>query len=131
MSMGKAMSGVVALVIAAGIFAEGFKAVGMSILFVVITTLVTIITGSNGASFYPLIEMVPKIAKDMGVNPVMLVLPMHQASTIARPLSPVAGVVVAIAAMLKMSPLELVKRASVPSIAGLIAHHIFAFWLSL
>jgi len=75
--------------------------------------------------------MVPKIAKDMGVNPVMLVLPMHQASTIARPLSPVAGVVVAIAAMLKMSPLELVKRASVPSIAGLIAHHIFAFWLSL
>lgn len=131
MSMGKAMSGVVALVIAAGIFAEGFKALGMSILFVVITTLVTIITGSNGASFYPLIEMVPKIAKDMGVNPVMLVLPMHQASTIARPLSPVAGVVVAIAAMLKMSPLELVKRASVPSIAGLIAHHIFAFWLSL
>lgn len=149
MSMGKAMSGVVALVIAAGIFAEGFKAlgmvdaivnlsssvgagaIGMSILFVVITTLVTIITGSNGASFYPLIEMVPKIAKDMGVNPVMLVLPMHQASTIARPLSPVAGVVVAIAAMLKMSPLELVKRASVPSIAGLIAHHIFAFWLSL
>lgn len=111
--------------------AVGAGAVGMSILFVVITTLVTIITGSNGASFYPLIEMVPKIAKDMGVNPVMLVLPMHQASTIARPLSPVAGVVVAIAAMLKMSPLELVKRASVPSIAGLIAHHIFAFWLSL
>ena len=29
MSMGKAMSGVVALVIAAGIFAEGFKALGM------------------------------------------------------------------------------------------------------
>ncbi len=50
----------------------------------------------------------------MGVNPVSLVLPMHQASTIARPLSPVAGVVIAIAGMLKMNPLELIKRSSVP-----------------
>ena len=147
-SMGKALSGVVALVIAAGVFASGFKAlgmvdalvslassvgagaIGMSILFVVITTTVAIIAGSNGASFYPIVEMVPKIAKDMGVNPVMLVLPMHQASTIARPLSPVAGVVVAIAGMLNMSPLELVKRASVPCIAGLISHHIFVFLLA-
>lgn len=148
-AMGKSMGGVVALVIAAGVFAEGFKALGMldaivsvassvgagglgmSLIFVLITTAVAIIAGSNGASFYPLVEMVPKIAKDLGVNPVMLVLPMHQASTIARPMSPVAGVVVAIAGMLKMSPLELVKRASVPSIAGLVSHHIFVFWLSL
>lgn len=142
-SMGKCFAGVVALVIAAGIFAQGFKslgmldaivstansvgagAIGLSILFVLITTAVAIISGSNGASFYPIVEMIPKIAKDMGVNPVALVLPMHQASTIARPLSPVAGVVVAIAAMLKMNPMELVKRASVPCIAGLIAHHLF------
>lgn len=148
-AMGKAMSGVVALVIAAGVFAEGFKALGMldaivglatdfgfgalgmSIMFVVITVLVTIIAGSNGASFYPIVEMIPKIAKDMGVNPVSLVLPMHQASTIARPLSPVAGVVIAIAGMLKMNPLELIKRSSVPCIIGLIVHHILVFWLAV
>ena len=148
-AMGKSLAGVVSLVIAAGVFAEGFKALGMldaivglandvgagalgmSVLFVVITTLVTIIAGANGASFYPLVEMVPKIAKDMGVNPVTLVLPMHQASTIARPLSPVAGVVVAIAAMLKMNPLELVKRASVPCVIGLLMHHVSVFWLAL
>ena len=147
-AMGKAMAGVVSLVIAAGVFAEGFKAlgmidalvdvanevgagaIGMSILFVVITTLVTLIAGSNGASFYPLVEMVPKIAKDMGVNPVTLVLPMHQASTIARPMSPVAGVVIAIAAMLKMNPMELVKRSSVPCIVGLIVHQIVVFALA-
>ena len=148
-AMGKSLAGVVSLVIAAGVFAEGFKALGMidaivgvandvgagalgmSILFVVITTLVTLIAGSNGASFYPLVEMVPKIAKDMGVNPVTLVLPMHQASTIARPMSPVAGVVVAISAMLKMNPMELVKSASVPCIVGLIVHHISVFVLAL
>ena len=148
-AMGKSLTGVVSLVIAAGVFAEGFKAlgmvdalvkmanqfgagaIGMSILFVAITSVVTIIAGSNGASFYPLVEMVPKIAKDMGVNPVALVLPMHQASTIVRPLSPVAGVVVALSAMLKMNPMELIKRASVPSIVGLVVHHLFVFWLSV
>lgn len=148
-AMGKSMAGVVSLVIAAGIFAEGFKALGMldaivhsatsvgaggmvmSIIFVLITTVVAIIAGSNGASFYPLVEMVPSIAKSLNVSNVLLVLPMHQASTIARPLSPVAGVVVAIAGMLKMSPLELVKRSSVPCILGLISHHIFVWLLSL
>ena len=148
-AMGKSLSGVVILIIAAGVFAEGFKALGMldsivklanslgfggfgmSVLFVVITTLVTIISGSNGASFYPLIEMVPHIAAKLNVSSVMLVLPMHQASTIARPLSPVAGVVVAIAGMLKCSPLDIVKRCSVPAVLGLVSHHIFVFLLSL
>lgn len=148
-SMGRALSGVVVLIIAAGVFAEGFKALGMidaivnlantlgfggfgmSVLFVVITTLVTIVAGSNGASFYPLVEMVPSIAGKLGVSSVMLVLPMHQASTIARPLSPIAGVVVAIAGMLKVNPFALVKRCSVPAILGLISHHIFVFLLAL
>ena len=43
----------------------------------------------------------------------------------------VAGVVVAIAAMLKMNPLELVKRASVPCVIGLLVHHVSVFWLAL
>ena len=146
-SMGKALSGVVALVVAAGVFASGFKALGMldaivglagtvgagamgmSVLFVVITTLVAVISGSNGASFYPIVEMIPSIAKSMGVNPVLLVLPMHQASTIARPLSPVAGVVVAVSGMLNISPLELVKRSSVPCLVGLVAHQFIVLWL--
>ena len=63
----------------------GFGGFGMSVLFVVITTLVTIISGSNGASFYPLIEMVPHIAAKLNVSSVMLVLPMHQASTYRSP----------------------------------------------
>ena len=147
-SMGKSFSGIVSLVIAAGIFAEGFKAIGMldmlvefagtagiggigmSILLVLITSVVTIIAGSNGASFYPMVEMVPTMAKSLGVPPVMLILPMHQASTIARPLSPVAGVVVAVCGILKISPFELIKRTSVPCIVGLVAHQILAFMIS-
>ena len=121
-AMGKSLSGVVVLIIAAGVFAEGFKALGM---------IDAIISGSNGASFYPLIEMVPQIASKLNVSSVMLVLPMHQASTIARPISPVSGVVIAIAGMLKCSPMDIVKRCSVPAILGLVSHHIFVFLLSL
>lgn len=148
-AMGRSLSGVVALIIAAGVFAQGFKSLGMldsivslantlglggfgmSVVFVLITTVVAIIAGSNGASFYPLVELAPQIATKLNVSSVMLVLPMHQASTIARPLSPVAGVVVAIAGMLKCNPLSLVKRCSVPAILGLISHHIFVFLLVL
>lgn len=147
-AMGRSFGGVVILVIAAGIFADGFKALGMlsaivnsaqslgmgglgmSIVFVLITVVVSIITGSNGASFYPIVSMIPTIAKSLNIPAVTLVLPMHQASTMARPLSPVAGVVVAIAGMLKVSPFEIVKRASVPCIVALIVNHIFVFLLA-
>ena len=80
--MGKAMSGSGGSGYCRRSFAEGFKALGMldaivglatdfgfgalgmSIMFVVITVLVTIINaGSNGASFYPIVEMIPKLQK--------------------------------------------------------------------
>lgn len=148
-SMGRAFGGIVILVIAAGVFADGFKALGMlkaivdsaetlglggpgmSIVFVLITVIVSIVTGSNGASFYPIVSMIPTIAKSLNVPAVTLVLPMHQASTMARPLSPVAGVVVAVAGMLKVSPFEIVKRGSVPCIVALIVNHIFVYILAM
>ncbi|EJX01814.1 cryptic C4-dicarboxylate transporter DcuD [gut metagenome] len=147
-AMGRSFGGVVILVIAAGIFADGFKALGMlsaivnsaqslgmgglgmSIVFVLITVVVSIITGSNGASFYPIVSMIPTIAKSLNVPAVTLVLPMHQASTMARPLSPVAAVVVAIAGMLKVSPFAIVKRVCVPCVVALIVNHIFVYVLA-
>ena len=148
-AMGRAFSGVVILVIAASIFADGFKALGMldaivnsanaiglggpgmSIVFVLISVLVSIVTGSNGASFYALVSMIPTVAKSLNVPAVTLVLPLHQASSMARPLSPVAGVVVAVAGMLKATPFEIVKRGSVPCIVGLIVHHISVYILAM
>lgn len=148
-AMGRAFSGVVILVIAASIFADGFKALGMldaivnsanaiglggpgmSIVFVLISVLVSIVTGSNGASFYALVSMIPTVAKSLNVPAVTLVLPLHQASSMARPLSPVAGVVVAVAGMLKATPFEIVKRGSVPCVVGLIVHHISVYILAM
>ncbi|HHX3543206.1 TPA: anaerobic C4-dicarboxylate transporter DcuC, partial [Enterobacter asburiae] len=47
-------------------------------------------------------------------------IPMLQASNLGRTISPVSGVVVAVAGMAKISPFEVVKRTSVPVIVGLI-----------
>ena len=45
---------------------------------------------------------------------------MLQASNLGRTISPVSGVVVAVAGMANISPFEVVKRTSVPVIVGLI-----------
>jgi len=45
---------------------------------------------------------------------------MLQASNLGRTISPVSGVVVAVAGMANISPFEVVKRTSVPVLVGLI-----------
>lgn len=45
---------------------------------------------------------------------------MLQASNLGRTISPVSGVVVAVAGMANISPFEVVKRTSVPVLVGLV-----------
>lgn len=45
---------------------------------------------------------------------------MLQASNLGCTMSPVSGVVVAVAGMAKISPFEVVKRTSVPVLVGLL-----------
>ncbi|PSW05680.1 anaerobic C4-dicarboxylate transporter DcuC [Photobacterium lipolyticum] len=136
--MADAFSGVVMLLIAAGVFAQGLKSVGfidnllhlaevagaggivLMILLVAITTVAAITTGSGNAPFYAFVELIPSLAAKMGINPAYLVIPMLQASNLGRTVSPVSGVVVACAGMAKLSPFEVAKRTSVPVIVGIV-----------
>ncbi|MBS0972414.1 C4-dicarboxylate transporter DcuC, partial [Serratia rubidaea] len=136
--MADAFAGVVMLLVAAGVFAQGLSTVGfisgliataqsfgtggiiMMLVLVAITMLAAMATGSGNAPFYAFVELIPKLAAQMSVNPAYLVIPMLQASNLGRTLSPVSGVVVAVAGMAKISPMEVVKRTSVPVIVGLI-----------
>ncbi|MHC2040884.1 anaerobic C4-dicarboxylate transporter DcuC [Klebsiella pneumoniae] len=77
-------------------------------------------TGSGNAPFYAFVEMIPKLAHSSGINPAYLSIPMLQASNLGRTISPVSGVVVAVAGMAKISPFEVVKRTSVPVLVGLL-----------
>ncbi|CFQ42439.1 C4-dicarboxylate transporter DcuC [Yersinia frederiksenii] len=136
--MADAFATVVMLLVAAGVFAQGLSTVGfisgliglaqsfgtggiiMMLVLVVITMLAAMTTGSGNAPFYAFVELIPKLAAQMGINPAYLVIPMLQASNLGRTLSPVSGVVVAVAGMAKISPFEVVKRTSVPVLVGLI-----------
>lgn len=136
--MADAFANVVMLLVAAGVFAQGLSTVGfissliglaqnfgsgsivMMLVLAVITVLAAMTTGSGNASFYAFVELIPKLATKMGINPEYLVIPMLQASNLGRTISPVSGVIVAVAGMAKISPFEVVKRTSVPVLVGLI-----------
>lgn len=136
--MANAFSSVVILLVAAGVFAQGLKSVGfidnllhladsagaggifLMILLVLITTIAAITTGSGNAPFYAFVELIPSLAAKMGLNPAYLVIPMLQASNLGRTISPVSGVIVACSGIAKLSPMDLVKRTSVPVFVGLI-----------
>lgn len=90
------------------------------LVLVILTMLAAVTTGSGNAPFYAFVEMIPKLAHSSGINPAYLTIPMLQASNLGRTLSPVSGVVVAVAGMAKISPFEVVKRTSVPVLVGLV-----------
>ena len=90
------------------------------LVLVILTMLAAMTTGSGNAPFYAFVEMIPKLAHSSGINPAYLSIPMLQASNLGRTISPVSGVVVAVAGMAKISPFEVVKRTSVPVIFGLL-----------
>ncbi|EHN1921568.1 anaerobic C4-dicarboxylate transporter DcuC [Escherichia coli] len=98
----------------------GSASIILMLVLVILTMLAAVTTGSGNAPFYAFVEMIPKLAHSSGINPAYLTIPMLQASNLGRTLSPVSGVVVAVAGMAKISPFEVVKRTSVPVLVGLV-----------
>ncbi|WP_102505872.1 anaerobic C4-dicarboxylate transporter DcuC [Salinivibrio kushneri] len=136
--MADAFKGVVMLLVAAGVFAQGLMSIGaidnllglaesagaggiaLMLLLTLLTVAAAIATGSGNAPFYAFVELAPSLAAKMGLNPAFLIIPMLQASNLGRTVSPVSGVIVATSGMAKLSPFEVVKRTSVPVLCGLI-----------
>ncbi|OLQ84916.1 anaerobic C4-dicarboxylate transporter DcuC [Vibrio ponticus] len=136
--MADAFKGVVMLLVAAGVFAQGLMSIGaidnllhlaetagaggiaLMLILTGLTVAAAIATGSGNAPFYAFVELAPALAAKMGLSPAFLIIPMLQASNLGRTISPVSGVVVATSGMGKISPFEVVKRTSVPVLGGLI-----------
>jgi len=121
--MAEGFSGVVVLLVAAGIFAHGLESIGfvkaliesaqsigaaanvVMLALVIITLIVAIAAGSGNAAFFAFVELAPKLAGQMGINPAYLIAPMMQVSNAGRSLSPVSGVMVAVSGAAKISPM--------------------------
>ncbi len=143
--MGEGFSQVVVLIVAASTMVAGLRAMGMidmisnsiagvenasaglMFAFSGITALITFISGSGNAVFYSFIELIPSIAQNAGIDPIMVALPMQCTSNLIRSVSPVAAVIIIVAASVKANPLEVVKRTSVPILAGFVAVMVLSF----
>ncbi len=142
--MGNGFSQVVVLIVAASTMVAGLQSLGviqtlsdavkemnnahtaLMFAFSGMTALITFISGSGNAVFYSFIELIPPIATQAGVDPIMVALPMQLTSNLIRAVSPVSAVVIIVASVVKVSPLEIVKRTSVPLLVGFVATMILA-----
>ncbi|MCG6295739.1 C4-dicarboxylate transporter DcuC, partial [Vibrio vulnificus] len=120
--MADAFKGVVMLLVAAGVFAQGLMSIGaidnllhladnagaggvaLMLILTGLTVAAAIATGSGNAPFYAFVELAPSLAAKMGINPAFLIIPMLQASNLGRTISPVSGVIVATSGMANISP---------------------------
>lgn len=137
--MGEGFSKVVVLIVAASTMVAGLSSMGMidmisqslsnvenagtglMFAFSGITALITFISGSGNAVFYSFIELIPQIAEKAGIDPIMVALPMQCTSNLIRAVSPVAAVVIIVSAVVRVNPLLVVKRTSVPLLTGFVA----------
>ncbi len=65
--------------------------------------------------------MIPGIATRVNASLESLMLPSQLVGGLFRSFSPVAGVIIAVAGTAGVTPLEIIKRTSVPMIAGVFA----------
>lgn len=137
--MGTGLAQVVSLIVAASMLVEGLKAIGIintlvdsvkhidgvgSILmffFSGTAALIGFISGSGLAVFYSFINIIPEITEKVGVNSVSVALPMQLTANLIRSMSPVAAVIIVVASITGSNPIEIIKRTSVPVIAGIIS----------
>jgi DcuC family C4-dicarboxylate transporter len=136
---------VVVLIVAADIFSKGliglgfidglvqlsqglgFGAVGIGIVMTVMIFLASILMGSGNAAFFAFGPLVPKIATDLGADSVTIILPMSLAASMGRTVSPIAGVLVATAAIAKVTPIDVVKRNAIPFGIGFVLMLLFNY----
>ncbi|MEG1587630.1 MAG: C4-dicarboxylate transporter DcuC [Bacteroidales bacterium] len=144
--MGNVFSSVVTLIVAAEIFSKGlislgfidalvegsghlgFSGIGVAILITIIIFAAAMLMGSGNASFFSFGPLVPSIASKLGVPAVDMILPMQLAASMGRAVSPIAGVIIAIAEVAGVSPMDLAKRNAIPlggALVFLIVYHFF------
>ncbi len=144
--MGGAMP-IVALLVAASVFVTGLNSIGLinalqnamlgiqgsglgfvlPLILVGLTALIVILSGSGTALFFAMVPLMVPLAAAAGINVLAVSVPMGLAGNLLRAVSPVSAVVMIVAGSVKKSPIEVVKRTSVPMIIGTI----FMFVLSM
>ncbi|MHA0858124.1 C4-dicarboxylate transporter DcuC [Paenibacillus sp. CMAA1364] len=138
---------IVALLVAASVFVTGLKSIGLvdelqqtmqniqgngldfllPLVLVGLTALIVILSGSGTALIFAMVPLIVPLADAAGISPIALSVPMGLAGNLFRAVSPVAAVILIVSGTIKADPINIVKRTSVPMIAGVV----FMFVLSM
>lgn len=148
--MGGAMP-IVALLVAASVFVVGLKSIGLitelqnamtglsgsgmgfvlPLILVGLTALIVLLSGSGTALFFAMVPLMVPLAAAAGINVLAVSIPMGLAGNLLRAVSPVSAVVMIVAGSIKKSPIDIVRRTSVPMIAGVIVMFILSMAIFL
>ena len=148
--MGGAMP-IVALLVAASVFVVGLKSIGLitelqnamtglsgsgmgfvlPLILVGLTALIVLLSGSGTALFFAMVPLMVPLAAAAGINVLAVSIPMGFAGNLLRAVSPVSAVVMIVAGSIKKSPIDIVRRTSVPMIAGVIVMFILSMAIFL
>ena len=107
----------------------GFGGYGMTIVMTMVIVVSSVVMGSGNAPFFAFAALAPAVAAKVGMAPVLMLLPMQLAAGIARNVSPITAVVVAVAGISGVSPVEVAKRTAIPMALAIIASLAATFTL--
>lgn len=138
-AMGSQFANVITLIVAGEFFALGLTKIGvisalidstksaglgaqpMILVMTAIIVVSSILMGSGNAPFFAFAALAPAVAASVDLNPIVMLMPMQLSAGIARSVSPITAVIVAVAGISGVSPFDVVKRTAIPMLGGLIA----------
>lgn len=142
--MGNGLAMVVSLLVAANLLIEGLKVLGvvdmltnsvtgiegagtlMMLAFSGVTFLIGLISGGGLSVFYATVDMLSGIAHAASVTGPMIALPMQMIANLVRSISPVAACIMIVCSTMGVTPMQLIKRTSVPVLVGCVACMVLA-----
>jgi DcuC family C4-dicarboxylate transporter len=134
---------VVSLIVAGEVYAKGLISVGaldtlirgaqalnfgsrpLALISSLITTGAAFFMGSGNAAFFSFGPLLPRIALQLGISTVHLVLPIQMTAGLGRTASPITGALVAIAGIAGVSSFQIAKRTAFPMAVMLVLILIF------
>lgn len=146
--MGKVFATVVTLIVAGETFSAGLKSIGavdqllhmtntfglgaapIILMMALLTFLISALMGSGNAAFYSFAPMIPDISKHIGADVGQMLLPVQLSAGIGRTISPIAGVIIAVAGVAGLSPVDIVKRTFLPMIMAWFTMLLMTFLYS-
>lgn len=92
----------------------------LPVIMVAFTAVIVLLSGSGTALLFAMIPLMIPLSKAAGIDPVALSIPMQLSGNLLRAVSPVAAVILIAAGTTKLSPMQIVRRTSVPMIFGVV-----------